>query len=200
MQITIFGATGSVGTQLIEQAVQQGHSVVAVSRRQVDQSDMDSVRWKQVDYNDVSRIGATLVGSDAAIISLGDYDVVDPTANITTAMSKMQVKRVELLTGFGTSPESRKQLDVGMRLIMTGMRPILRTKEWQDKIVRQSGLNFTIVQPPTLTSGPETHRYRFGDYQRKTITGNISRADLAEFMITNLTKNRFEHEFVYIQN
>jgi len=200
MKITIFGATGSVGTLLIEQAVQQGHSVVAVSRRQIDQSDSNSVQWQKVDYNDVSSIGATLAGSDAAIISLGDYDVVNPTGNIVTAMNQTQVKRVELLTGFGTSPASRRQLDPGMCLIMTGMRPVLRTKEQQDKIVRQSGLNFTIVQPPTLTNEPATHHYRYGDYQRKTITGNIGRSDLAEFMVTNLTKNRFEHESVYIQN
>jgi len=200
MQITIFGATGSVGTQLIKQAIQQGHSVVAVSRHPVDKGNSEALRWEKVDYGDIASISRTLVGSDAAIISLGDYDVVEPTNNITTALLQTHVNRVELLTGFGTSPESRRQLDAGMRLIMTGMRPMLRTKERQDKIIRQSGLDFTIVQPPTLTNEPATHNYRYGDYKRKTIAGNISRTDLAEFMITNLTKNRFEHESVYIQN
>ncbi|MDG2979287.1 SDR family oxidoreductase [Latilactobacillus curvatus] len=200
MQITIFGATGSVGNYLIEQALAQGHSVVAVSRRPQQHASQSTVKWQVVDYGNVDSITAALANSDAVIISLGDYDVVAPTENIVAAMKRAQVQRVEILTGFGTSPESRKQLDFGMRVIMTGMKPMLRTKERQDKIIRNAGLDFTIVQPPTLTNEPATHDYRYGDYQRKTITGNIARADLAEFMITNLTDHRFSRESVYIQN
>ncbi|SPS07130.1 NAD(P)-dependent oxidoreductase [Latilactobacillus sakei] len=200
MQITIFGATGSVGNYLIEQALAQGHSVVAVSRRPQQHTSQSTVKWQVVDYDSADSITAALANSDAAIISLGDYDVVAPTENIAAAMKRAQVQRVEILTGFGTSPESRKQLDFGMRAIMTGMKPMLRTKERQDKIIRNAGLDFTIVQPPTLTNEPSTHHYRYGDYRRKTITGNIARADLVEFMITNLTDHRFSRESVYIQN
>lgn len=200
MQITIFGATGSVGSLLIDEAVKQGHTVMAVSRHPHVRSANDAVQWLSVDYENVSSIAKTLEGSNAAIISLGDYDVVTPTANIAQAMIQANVRRIELLTGFGTSPESRQQLGIGMRAMMNGMRPMLRTKEKQDKIIRNAGLDFTIVQPPTLTNGAATHAYRYGDYPNKSINGHISRADLSEFMITNLTNNRYEQESVYIQD
>ncbi|WP_421016849.1 NAD(P)-dependent oxidoreductase [Furfurilactobacillus cerevisiae] len=200
MQITIFGATGSVGRLLIDEAVKQGHTVVAVSRHAHVGSANTAVQWVSVDYENVSSIVTALTGSDAAIVSLGDYDVVTPTENIALALKRAAVHRIELLTGFGTSPESRRQLGIGMRAVMTGMHPMLRTKERQDKIIRNAGLDFTIVQPPTLTDGPATHAYRYGDYSNKSINGHISRADLAEFMITNLTNHRYEQESVYIQD
>lgn len=200
MKITIFGATGSVGSYLIEQALQQGHSVIAVSRHSYNGPIEENINWQTVDYDSVTSIATTLTDSDAAIISLGDYNVLTPTENIAKALKQTHVDRVELLTGFGTSPESRKQLSFGMRIVMTGMKPLLRTKEKQDKIIRNTELDFTIVQPPTLTNEPATHHYRYGDYPHKSITGNISREDLAEFMITNLTEHRFSRESVYLQN
>lgn len=190
MQITIFGATGSVGDHLIDEALRQGHTVVPVSRHQHTAGTRTAVQWQTADYEDVTSIAKTLVDSDAAIISLGDYE------NIMLAMKQVGMTRVEVITGFGTSPESRKQLDLGMRAV----HPMLVTKEKQDKVIRQAGLDFIIIQPPTLTFEPATHAYRYGDYPHKSIRGNISRADLAEFMVTNLTENRYHQESVYIQN
>ncbi|MCF6160309.1 MAG: SDR family oxidoreductase [Furfurilactobacillus sp.] len=199
MQITIFGATGSVGHYLINEAQRRGDTVVAVSRH-AHSKQSSGVSWQSVDYDSLDSIVKTLAGSDAAIISLGDYDVITPTQNIVAAMKVANLKRVEILTGFGTSSASRKQLGIGMRAVMTVMMPMLRTKEKQDQIIRNSGLIFTIVQPPTLTDGPATHAYRYGNYGHKSISGHIARADLAEFMITNLVEDRFKRESVYLQN
>ncbi|WP_407880421.1 NAD(P)-dependent oxidoreductase [Furfurilactobacillus entadae] len=163
MKVAIFGATGSVGHHLIDESVRQGHEVVAVSRHEHPTESRKGVSWKRVDYEDVMSLVTALAGSDAVIISLGDDNIVTPTKNITLAMKQTGMTRVELLTGFGTSPESRKQLSLGMRAVMMAMHPILRTKEKQDHVVR-------------------------------------ARADLAEFMITNLTNHRYSHDSVYIQD
>lgn len=200
MQITIFGETGSVGDYLIDEALRQGHTVVPVSRHQHTADTRIAVKWQTVDYDDIASLAKTMASSDAAVISLGDYSVVKPTEHILLAMKQVGVTRVEIITGFGTSPASRQQLSLGMRAVILGKHPMLVTKEKQDKVVRQSGLDFTIIQPPTLTFGPATHAYRYGDYPHKSIRGSISRADLAEFMITNLSENRYHQESVYIQN
>ncbi|WP_461244131.1 NAD(P)-dependent oxidoreductase [Secundilactobacillus muriivasis] len=199
MQLTIFGATGSVGSYLINEALRQGHTVIATSRYDYTGPQQVGVQWFNVDYDRGDSIQASLAGSDAAIITMGDYGVVEPTRHITEAMMATGVDRLEILTGFGTSPASRRQLDLKMKAVMAAMRPMLLTKERQDKIVRQSGLAFTIVQPPTLTFDAPTGNYRYGDYPNKSINGHLSRADLAEFMVTNLTQNRFVGESVYVQ-
>ncbi|MEV6296950.1 hypothetical protein AB0M41_42600 [Streptomyces sp. NPDC051896] len=56
-----------------------------------------------------------------------------------------------------------------------------------------------IVQPPTLTAGPATGTYRHGDYRGKSILGNISRADLAAFMLDNLEQDRYLNQSAYVQ-
>ncbi|WP_125588033.1 NAD(P)-dependent oxidoreductase [Companilactobacillus jidongensis] len=203
MKITIFGASGSVGRYLIDEAVSRGHEVVAVTRSPGKIQAQHIVTEAVVDYTNIKTIEASLKGSDAAIISLGDFNVAQPTENIIQAMKNTNVKRIELLTGFGTSPESRRMLNPAMRTVVNGIRLATHagfaSKEKQDKSVRNSGLSFTIVQPPTLTFGDKTSNYRYGNYEGKSIMGNISRADLADFMINNLDDSRYINESVYVQ-
>lgn len=204
MKITIFGASGSVGQYLIDEAVKRGHKVIAVSRDHNRISKQNSnVTAMSVDYTDFNSIEQTLIGSDAVIISLGDFNVAQPTEAILKAMKRQNVKRVELLTGFGTSSISRRKLNlvmqVTMQLVRLLTRPGFLSKEKQDQLTRNSGLDFTIIQPPTLTSASPTGNYRHGDYKGKSIFGKISRADLAEFMINNLENKRYINESVFVQ-
>ncbi|VDG18602.1 short-chain dehydrogenase/reductase [Lactobacillus paracollinoides] [Lactiplantibacillus mudanjiangensis] len=123
MQITIFGETGSVGDYLIDEALRQGHTVVPVSRHQHTADTRIAVKWQTVDYDDIASLAKTMAGSDAAVISLGDYSVVKPTEHILIAMKQVGVTRVEIITGFGTSPASRQQLSLGMRAVILGKHP-----------------------------------------------------------------------------
>lgn len=204
MQITIFGASGSVGQYLINEAITRGHEVIAVSRDHNRISQQNSkITAITVDYNDPNSIDQTLIGSEAVIISLGDFNVAQPTEAIIKAMKRQNVKRVELLTGFGTSSISRRKLNLLMQVTMQLVRLItlqgFLSKEKQDQLTRNSSLDYTIVQPPTLTFSSPTGNYRHGDYKGKSIFGRISRADLAEFMISNLEEKRYLKESVYIQ-
>lgn len=204
MKITIFGASGSVGQYLIDEAVKRGHKVIAVSRDHNRISKQNSnVTAMSVDYTNFNSIEQTLIGSDAVIISLGDFNVAQPTEAILKAMKRQNVKRVELLTGFGTSSISRRKLNlvmqVTMQLVRLLTRPGFLSKEKQDQLTRNSGLDFTIIQPPTLTSASPTGNYRHGDYKGKSIFGKISRADLAEFIINNLENKRYINESVFVQ-
>lgn len=204
MKITIFGASGSVGQYLIDEAVKRGHKVIAVSRDHNRISKQNSnVTAMSVDYTDFNSIEQTLIGSDAVIISLGDFNVAQPTEAILKAMKRQNVKRVELLTGFGTSSISRRKLNLVMQVTMQLVRllslPGFLSKEKQDQLTRNSGLDFTIIQPPTLTFASPTGNYRHGDYKGKSIFGKISRADLAEFIINNLENKRYINESVYVQ-
>lgn len=204
MQITIFGASGSVGQYLINEAIKRGHKVIAVSREKKRINNQNTnVTAMSVNYTDSSSIDQTLIGSDAVIISLGDLNVAQPTESIIQAMKRQNVKRVEILTGFGTSSISRRKLNPVMQVTMQLVRLVaLRgflSKEKQDRLIRNSDLDFTIIQPPTLTFTSSTGNYRHGDYKGKSIWGNISRGDLAEFMISNLERKRYINESVFIQ-
>jgi putative NADH-flavin reductase len=204
MRITVFGASGSVGDWLVPEALRRGHEVVAVTRqRSRITTQHPNLSVMQADLDDIAALEKTLTGSHAAIISLADPVVHTGTRSIVTAMRTAGVPRVEALTGFGTSAISRRQLNPLMRAVVAAIRvitlPSFRAKEDQDAILRASGLTFTIVQPPTLTTGPATGTYRHGDYRGKSILGNISRADLAAFMLDNLEQDRYLNQSAYVQ-
>ncbi|MFD5625477.1 NAD(P)-dependent oxidoreductase [Streptomyces sp. NPDC127072] len=204
MRITVFGASGSVGHVLLPEALRRGHEVVAVTR---DPSNITlrhaNLTVAVAELDDVPALEKALSGAQAAIISLGDAVCDSGTRTIVTAMRNTGVRRLEALTGFGTSAISRRQLTPAMRGVLGAVRLLARSgflaKERQDALVRASGLTYTIVQPPTLTFGPTTGAYRHGDYRGKSILGRISRADLAEFMLDNLEQERYADESVYVQ-
>jgi putative NADH-flavin reductase len=204
MRITVFGASGSVGALLVPEALRRGHEVVAVTREHSRITIQHrNLTVMEAELDDFLALEKTLAGSQAAIISLGDSVCDSGTRTIITAMRNTGVRRVEALTGFGTSSISRRQLAPASRAVTSGIRLLTRpsfvAKERQDAMLRDSGLDFTIVQPPTLTFGPPTGTYRHGDYRGKSILGRISRADLVAFMVDNLEQGNYVNQSVYVQ-
>jgi putative NADH-flavin reductase len=69
------------------------------------------------------------------------------------------------------------------------LRHVFADKERQEQILRSSSLDWTIVQSAALTNGPRTGAYRIGC---KACAGRliprISRADVAHFMLEELTR------------
>lgn len=58
-------------------------------------------------------------------------------------------------------------------------------------MLRESGLAWTLVYPTLLTNGPRTGRYRMGEHLAMKGMAKISRADVAEFMLAQLSTNEW---------
>ena len=56
-----------------------------------------------------------------------------------------------------------------------------------EKIVRESNIDWTIMRPPKLLDDPETGKYRMAIDESVSGGLKISRADVAHFMVHNLT-------------
>jgi putative NADH-flavin reductase len=84
-----------------------------------------------------------------------------------------------------------------MRLLF---RDVYSDKRAGEDVLRGSDLDWTLVYPTTLTNGPRTGRYRVGE--RLTLRGvpKISRADLADFLLSQLEDRHFIRKGVLISN
>ena len=72
--------------------------------------------------------------------------------------------------------------------------PAFADHERQEAVIRQSPLKWTIVRPPHLLDKPRTGVYRHGFAPTdRDIKGQISRADVADFMLKQLTDDRYVH-------
>lgn len=111
------------------------------------------------------------------------------TQNVVSAMEKAGVKRFVCESSLGVG-NSRGQLGFFYNYVLIPilLRNVFADKEVQEKIIRESSLDWVIVRPGALTNGPCTGAYQSGfDASDKSIQAKISRADVADFMLKQLT-------------
>jgi putative NADH-flavin reductase len=111
------------------------------------------------------------------------------TKNIIRAMEAAGVNRLVCQSSLSIG-DSKGQLGFlyNYLLIPILLRNIFADKEIQEKIIQESNLDWVIVRPGALTNGPRTGVYRSGfDATDKSIKAKISRADVADFMLKQLT-------------
>jgi putative NADH-flavin reductase len=117
------------------------------------------------------------------------------TKSIVHAMEKLGVKRFicESSLGVGDS-KGRLGLLYTYVLIPLFLRGLFADKEVQERIIGDSGLDWVIVRPAALTNGPRRGAYLHGeDIGHWMFTRKISRSDVADFMLKQLTENRYLH-------
>ena len=67
----------------------------------------------------------------------------------------------------------------------------------RDDLIRESGLDWTIVQPVGLTDGPLTKRYRVGEHLPLSGLASVSRADAAHFIVDRVAdKSTFKKTLI----
>lgn len=71
------------------------------------------------------------------------------------------------------------------------LKRVYDDKDVQEWIIRSSGLDWTIVRPGLLTSGPATGRYRVLSVPQEWRFGVISRADVADFLVRQVDDRTF---------
>ncbi|MGK7887915.1 MAG: NAD(P)-dependent oxidoreductase [Leptolyngbyaceae cyanobacterium] len=196
MKLVIFGATGTVGDQVVQQALDQGHTVTAFARN-LTKCDRNHPQLSlfQGDVMDVSAVEDAIRGQDAVICTLGAGKNLkstirsEGTQQIIQAMEKVGIRRLICLSTLGTG-DSWNNLDFYWKYLMFGfiLRQVFADHERQEAFVRNSNLDWTIVRPGALTDGPLTGQYRhhFPGTDRN-ITLQISRADVADFILKQLS-------------
>ncbi|GGL03591.1 NADH-flavin reductase [Sphaerisporangium melleum] len=195
MKLTVFGATGRTGREVVQQALDAGHQVTAVvrdpARLPISHSALEVIT---ADVTSPAALRPALAGRDAAISALGPNSrkeagiAAAALHAIVRAMETAGVPRLVVLSAapVGPLPEGEPLLyrAVALPLLKRILRDVYADLRAMEEEVRRSPLEWTIVRPPRLTDKPLT-----GDY-RHVVDGNvphgrsISRADLAHAMLS----------------
>jgi putative NADH-flavin reductase len=205
MKLIIFGATGATGKQLTGQALAQGHEVTAFVRNPSKLS-MQHPRLTLVqgDVRHYETVLQAIQGKEAVLSALGAnspfrYDpvVVNGLAHIIRAMEAAQVLPLIYLSFIGVS-QSRAAAGTLIRVLApTLLRTETKGHTERETLIRRSLLHWIIVQAPTLTNGPLLQQYRWGeDIHTASFVSSLSRADVANFMLTQLKNGRYARKVV----
>lgn len=200
MRLTVFGASGRTGRPLVQQALDAGHEVVAFVR---DSAKLplqhERLTIVQGDVTRPNEVEAAVRGSNAVLTTVGqtkgspkDLQTV-ATRNIVMAMKKYGVRRLVSLTGAGVdAPEDQPKLvnHIIKFALKTLAGAVLQDALGHVDVIKSSDLDWIIVRGPMLTEGPRTNNYRVGWVGVNT-SARISRADLADFMLKQVTDNTY---------
>ncbi|QXJ21509.1 NAD(P)H-binding protein [Actinomadura graeca] len=198
MRLTVFGATGSTGGPFVRQALDAGHEVTAVVRGDpaalADRMPEAGGRFLAVraDVMNPAEIEPFVSGRDAVVSVLGSAGrapsrVREKAAeSVTTAMARAEVRRLVIVSVSAAYTEAKD--DPFARLVVKPLvRRILKhpftDARAMERVVRGSGLDWTIIRPPRLTGGALTRDYRIGVEGGLRGAYRISRADLADCLI-----------------
>lgn len=192
MKLTVFGASGAIGGQVVRQAVDAGHKVTAVVRTSsaFDHPGVEVVRVPGL--TDPSALAPALDGADAVISGVGprrrkDAGVASATTRVLlNALEATGVRRFVVVTAapvIAPSPEEPWLVRRVMYPVITTLfRDIYADYATMENDIRQSATDWTIVRPPRLTNKPLTGNYRTAvDANPRGFT--ISRADVAHAML-----------------
>lgn len=195
MKLTIFGATGATGTNLVRQALAAGHSVTAVVRDPARLAVPAHQRLRVVtaDVMDPAAIGPVVAGADAVLSAVGPHGtgpttvIQDSVSGIIRAMEKAGTRRLLMISGSIVTDAGERPLlrylvkPFARRTFLRGVCADMRQAEDE---VRQSPLEWTIFRPPRLTGKPAAGSYRTAIGRNLPRGLTISAADLAACMLT----------------
>lgn len=199
MKIVVFGASRGVGLKVVEQALDAGHIVTAFVRTPAQFTvQHPNLIVCQGDSMDAAAVEKAIAGQDAVISALGPTRPPVPgmmetsAKNIVTAMKNHGVRRLVSTTGAGVrQPEDQpKFIDhfIGFLLNLLA-RSVVQDSAANVKVIRNSGLDWTVVRYPRLIDGEYTGKYRFG-YVSKDSSTQLSRADAAASVLKELTEKK----------
>ena len=208
--VLVIGASKGIGLEAVKQALACGHHVRALART-ADRIPVShpALEKLQGDALDKAAVKTALDGVDVVIqalgVAAGPAMVLRPvhlfsksTRVLVPAMAEAGVRRLICVTGFGAG-DSRSTLGclqgIAFEFILGRA---YADKDLQEKLIRDSDLDWVIVRPVVLTNGPRTDRYRVLVNPKQWRNGFISRADVADFLVKQVTDTTYINQAITV--
>ena len=202
MRILVLGASQGTGAFCVKAALKEGHEVTAFARTP-SKLDLNHPKLKKIagDFHNKASVHAAVKDQDAVIICVssitlkGFRETPDYFSRGTKfcieAMKDYGVKRIVALSAHGVG-DSYPAQSWFLRKFLIGWLLIypFRDHDVQERMIRESGLDFVIARPTRLTNGEARGKYtRTSDLV--PVPQSISRADLAAFMVESCQSRAF---------
>lgn len=202
MKIAVLGATGQTGQFLVNQALQQGHTVTAIVRNPAKLTiHHDLLKVVEADIFSANSLKAHFKGQDVIMSCLGFptsmFSAVtgysQSMSAVISAMREARVNRIVTMTSWYTEPDSGKQSPFIIRFMLLPMIRSLLTNmyEMENTLQKTDDINWTVVRPPGLKNQPASAQefLTHEGYFVPDSGSSVGRGDVARFMLSLLSSN-----------
>jgi putative NADH-flavin reductase len=197
MEITIFGATGGTGVELVRQSLDAGHRVTVVVRdpARLPAEIRDRVDAVTADVFDPSALEAAVKGRDAVLTAMGSRTglkattvCADSAQAIALAMEATQTRRFLMVSTSGQVADAGDGAIMRTVLKPLVLQPIFK-KVYDDmraaeRHLELTDLDWTFFRPSKLTNAALKLPYRTAIDRNIKRGLTTSRADLAHCMLS----------------
>ncbi|MEU8524239.1 MULTISPECIES: NAD(P)-dependent oxidoreductase [Streptomyces] len=193
MKLTVFGATGGIGREIVGQALAAGHHVTAVvrdpARFTVTGENLEVFR---ADLTDPEALRPAVAGRDAVLSGLGARSRADAgvaarlTRVVLAAMEAEGTRRLVVVSAapLATTPPDEPLLDkVVVSVVRAALKDVYADLRVMEAELERSATDWTSVRPPKLGDRPLTGTYRKVVGANPRSGRNIGRADVAHAML-----------------
>jgi putative NADH-flavin reductase len=206
MRVLVLGATGSVGRLVVEEAVVRGHEVTVLARHADKLGALARrVRLVHGDALDVAAVSGAAAGQQAVLYALGAGNVrettlfSESTRILLNAMAEAQVRRLIGVTGVGAGETKGHGGFLYDRILYPLFtKGVYADKDVQEALIRQSGLDWTIVRPASFRTRTPTGSLRVVTNVAGVTLRKVSRLEVATFLLDELEQNRYVRQAVFI--
>jgi|SRR5579872_3436855 len=213
MNIAIFGASGGTGRELVRQSAERGHQVTAFVRNPHSLPNVSGtqhpVRSVVGDALDPRAVASAIEGQDAVLSALGprtlrnDPLLPESMRHILAAMQQNGVRRLIVLGAAGVWPGATRDLSAPGKLILNFLHSVMLKQVFAEHremqtLIRNSSAEWTVVQPPFLSNAPGRGQYRVRPDTLPARGMRIARADVAHFMLAQLSSSEWVRKSPYL--
>lgn len=205
MRVLVVGATGPLGREVIEVALQAGHDTVALVRDRSRAALPAAAELCHGDVLDADSLLTPVRGADVVICALGTPSprqastlLRDGTAHLVAAMKEAQVTRLVCVTLLGTGQSLANTSLLYRHVVLRVLAPMVPDKEAQEAVVRASDLDWTLIRPPRFSNGRARGRVRVIAENAPGRAGHVVRRDLARFLVDCGTGDLYSRQAVAV--
>ena len=205
MNIAVFGGTGGVGRFLVAQAIAAGHEVVVLARTP-EKMDLthERLRVVQGDGLDAEAVSQVVAGQQAVLCAVGGAGLSDSTTrsavtkNILAAMQQHEVPILVVCSSLGAGDSLHHLSFLSRGIVKLMLRHAIADHSTQEKMIRASDCAWVIVRPPRLLDTEKTESYRVAEEQESFSASQVSRADVAHFMLKAVDDSSYHRKAISI--
>ncbi len=199
MKIFLLGATGKTGSIFRKMALENGHKVTAYVRSPEKLMGTENLNIVQGDLQSITQMSAAMCDHHVVVSCIGGNDndktsiIQELTQVIVASMKKSNVNRIVAISSAGIHNEFSWATNLILNLFY---KHVINDHRLAAQVIMTSGINYTLARPLSLTDGDLTKIYRSVTTGVPKGGKNISRHDLAHFLLETTKNGAHQNETV----